>query len=365
MLSSDGVTLYGTTHGDDAWGGSEFGILYQMNLDGTGFTQLYEFKGGAAGATPMRTPLLIGGKLYGMTAYGGSENYGLIYNFQAANAAMSQKSFAALNVNAYSPTITSSNAISVSENNTAITTVTATDADIPVQPLNYSITGGADATLFSINSSTGELVFVAAPNFEVPADVGLDNIYNVTIQVSDGALTVTQDITVTVTSANDNNPVITSNGAISISENVIAAITATATDADLPAQSLTFSITGGVNSTLFNINSSTGELNFITAPDFEIPKDAGVDNIYNVTIQVSDGELVSTQDISVTVTAVNDNPPVITSNGSFAVSENTTTSFTVTASDADLAHSNSGLFNCQWGGFITLYHQLFDRCASL
>ena len=172
VLSSDGVTLYGTTHGDDAWGGSEFGILYQMNIDGTGFTQLYEFKGGAAGATPMRTPLLIDGKLYGMTAYGGSENYGLIYHYQVADAAISQKSFAALNVNANSPTITSSNAISVSENIIALTTVTATDVDIPVQPLNYSITGGADAALFSINSSTGELAFVVAPNYEVPADAG-------------------------------------------------------------------------------------------------------------------------------------------------------------------------------------------------
>ena len=336
VLSSDGVTLYGTTHGDDAWGGSEFGILYQMNIDGTGFTPLYEFKGGAAGATPMRTPLLINGKLYGMTAYGGSENYGLIYHYQVADAAISQKSFAALNVNANGPTITSGNAISVSENIIALTTVTAADVAIPVQPLNYSITGGADAALFSINSSTGELAFVVAPNYEVPADAGADNIYNVTIQVSDGTLEVTQDITVTVTSANDNNPVITSNSAISISENAMAVVTATATDADLPAQSLTFSITGGVDSTLFNINSSTGELNFITAPDFEIPKDAGVDNIYNLTIQVSDGELVSTQDISVTVTSVNDNAPVITSNGSFAVTENTTAAFTVTANDADL-----------------------------
>jgi uncharacterized repeat protein (TIGR03803 family) len=30
----------------------------------------------------MRTPLLINGALYGMTAYGGTQNYGIIYRFQ-------------------------------------------------------------------------------------------------------------------------------------------------------------------------------------------------------------------------------------------------------------------------------------------
>jgi len=81
-LSQDGLLLYGSTHGDEVWDGNEFGILYQMNIDGTGFKQLYKFTGGMAGDTPMRTPLLINGILYGMTAYGGAENYGIIYRYQ-------------------------------------------------------------------------------------------------------------------------------------------------------------------------------------------------------------------------------------------------------------------------------------------
>lgn len=81
VLSPDGLRLYGTTHGDMAWGGSEAGILYQMNIDGSGFRQLYEFTGGMAGDTPMKTPLLIEKVLYGVTAYGGAEDYGLIYRY--------------------------------------------------------------------------------------------------------------------------------------------------------------------------------------------------------------------------------------------------------------------------------------------
>ncbi len=79
VLSEDGQMLYGSTHGDDAWGGGEFGSLYLMRVDGTGFRLLHEFSGGVGGATPMRTPLLVDGILFGMTAYGGEEGYGIVY----------------------------------------------------------------------------------------------------------------------------------------------------------------------------------------------------------------------------------------------------------------------------------------------
>ncbi len=336
VLSPDGMRLYGTTHGDDAWGGTERGILYRMNIDGTGFTQLHEFKGGDDGATPMRTPLLVNGALYGMTAYGGSENYGLIYRYQPNTMMMAQASFAALSVDANSPVFTSPNSISVSENTLALMVVTATDADIPAQPLTYSIIGGPDSALFSLNPSTGELVFGAAPNYEIPADSGLDNTYNLTLQVSDGVTVVTQDFAVTITSVNDSNPVVTSGNAISVSENIPTVTTITATDADIPSQPLTYAIIGGPDAARFAINSSTGELTFVTAPDFDLPADAGADNLYNVTVQASDGELVGTQDVAVTLIPINDNAPVITSIAGISVTENNAVVTTVTATDADL-----------------------------
>ena len=88
--------------------------------------------------------------------------------------------------------------INVAENTTAVTTVTATDGDgdTPI----YSISGGADATLFSIDGNTGVLTFNSAPNFEVPADADTNNVYEVTVQASDGkGGTDTQAISVTVT----------------------------------------------------------------------------------------------------------------------------------------------------------------------
>ncbi|MBL8451961.1 MAG: cadherin domain-containing protein, partial [Zoogloea sp.] len=221
-------------------------------------------------------------------------------------------------VNDNTPVITSDGggataAISLAENTLAVTTVTATDADLPAPTLTYTIIGGADSARFSLNSSTGQLSFVAAPNYESPTDAGANNVYDVTVQVSDGTNTDTQAISVTITPVNDNTPVITSNGGgatanISIAENTTAVTTVTASDADLPTQTLTYSISGGNDAAQFSIGSSSGVLSFITAPNFEAPGDFDANNVYELIVQVSDGALSTTQAIAVTVSNVNEAP---------------------------------------------------------
>jgi len=155
----------------------------------------------------------------------------------------------------------------------AVTTVTATDPDAGATQ-TYSIVGGADQLKFAINSSTGALSFIAAPDFENPADSGTNNIYDVTVQVSDGSLTDTQAIAVTVTNVNE-APVINSNGggasaSVSVAENTSAVTTVTATDPDAGATQ-TYSIVGGADQLKFAINSATGALSFVAAPNFESP----------------------------------------------------------------------------------------------
>ena len=125
---------------------------------------------------------------------------------------------------------------------------------------------------------------------------------------SDLSLIDTDNVAVTIIAIND-APAITSNGGgvsamVSVNENYTAVTTVTATDADLPAQTLTYSIIGGADAAKFTINSGTGALAFNSAPDFENPTDSGADNIYDVTVQVSDGSLSDTQAIAVTVSDV-------------------------------------------------------------
>ncbi len=217
------------------------------------------------------------------------------------------------------------------ENTTAVTTVTSTDADTS-PTATYSITGGADAALFTINSATGALSFISAPDYEAPADAGADNVYNVTVQVSDGLNTDSQALAVTVTNVNE-APTVTSAATASVPENTTAVMTVTASDPDA-GTTFTYSIAGGVDAAKFAINSSTGALTFVSAPDYENPTDVGADNVYNVTVAASDGSLSATKAVAVSVTNVNE-APTVTSGATASVPENTTAVMTVTASDPD------------------------------
>ncbi|MHC4206378.1 MAG: choice-of-anchor D domain-containing protein, partial [Planctomycetota bacterium] len=108
------------------------------------------------------------------------------------------------------PTITSNGggdtaSVNVPENTTAVTDVQSTDdSDSEGSGLTYSLTGGADQGFFSINTNTGVLTFISAPDYEIPLDADTGNDYQVQVTVTDsGALTDVQDITVTVTNVSE------------------------------------------------------------------------------------------------------------------------------------------------------------------
>lgn len=82
------------------------------------------------------------------------------------------------------------------ENNTVIVEgITVYDAEN--DNLTASFTGD-DADLFSFNIATGKLTFKSAPDYEVPSDSDLDNIYNVELNISDSEQSVTATIEVTI-----------------------------------------------------------------------------------------------------------------------------------------------------------------------
>lgn len=85
-------------------------------------------------------------------------------------------------------------AISLTEGNTAATTVIATRP-----ALSYAITGGADAAKFSINSTTGALTFLVAPDYEGPTDIGANNVYDVEVTVTDSVNSSTDVQTLAIT----------------------------------------------------------------------------------------------------------------------------------------------------------------------
>ena len=230
----------------------------------------------------------------------------------SAGVATALNDFSANQTANVAPVITSdgsgaSATIYVTEGATAVTTVTATDTG---DTNTFAITGGSDSAKFTINSSTGVLVFNTAPDYESPTDLGADNTYNVQVTVVDsqGAKDV-QDISVVVRDANDTAPAITSNGggdtaSVSLIAGSTAVTTVTATDAD-SGETLTYYLAGGADQDLFDLNASTGVLVF---------KTAAVNGTYDVTVGVHDavGQVAGhtdTQALTVSVTTTDISPP--------------------------------------------------------
>ena len=192
-----------------------------------------------------------------------------------------------------SPVVTSSLNLSASENQTAIGTIAASDAEGAAVTFSLS---GDDAASFSLSSS-GVLSFVAAPNFESQSS------YTVTITVSDGTNASSSDLTIAVTNVNE-APTMTSAAQASVAENTAAVITLTSTDPD--GDTLSYALSGN-DAALFDVDASNAALSFKVAPDFETPSDADGDNIYLITVTASDGNGASaTQDLTITVTDVNE-----------------------------------------------------------
>lgn len=98
------------------------------------------------------------------------------------------------------PSFTSPATATVQEN-TGGSFYTATASDPDADALTFSISGGADAARFRIDANPGALSFLAPPDFESPGDANGDNIYALTLAVSDGTASATLALTVTVTNS--------------------------------------------------------------------------------------------------------------------------------------------------------------------
>lgn len=97
------------------------------------------------------------------------------------------------------PTITSPVTANVAENTAATTIVYDANATDPDSTgLLFSLTG-ADAGRFSIDANTGEVRFLAAPDFETPADAGGNNVYDVIVHTNDGVNDTVKAVAITVT----------------------------------------------------------------------------------------------------------------------------------------------------------------------
>ena len=96
------------------------------------------------------------------------------------------------------------NQLTMKENKTNAGTVVF--QDLNGQPVTYAIGAGGDGAKFTIDGTTGALTFIAAPDFEKPTDIGLNNVYDVNVigTHGGGGATETREIQVSVTNVEGN-----------------------------------------------------------------------------------------------------------------------------------------------------------------
>ncbi|MEM9163672.1 MAG: sialate O-acetylesterase, partial [Cyanobacteria bacterium P01_F01_bin.4] len=195
----------------------------------------------------------------------------------------------------------------LNEGETDVTDVNASGDDNVV----YAINAGADADLFTIDAQTGELAFKTAPDHESPADADSNNVYFANVIAYNDQGGDSQFISVIVKDVKETAlpPEIISDGggdATTLSrkegEKQVTQVVATAAD---PGSTLTFSLAGGEDASLFSINAYTGALSFQNEPDYENPTDSDGDNTYDVVVKVTDAAgQFDRQTLSIDVTNV-------------------------------------------------------------
>jgi hypothetical protein len=156
---------------------------------------------------------------------------------------------------------------------------------------------------------------------------------SVTITVTDngtGNLVDSETFTVTVNDVNT-APVLGAIGNQSIDELATLSFTATATDSDLPSDTLTFSLDAASLAAGMTIDANTGAFAWT-------PTEGQGGSTPSVTITVTDngtGNLIDSETFTITVNDVN-TAPVLGAIGNQSVDELATLSFTATATDSDL-----------------------------
>ncbi len=184
---------------------------------------------------------------------------------------------------------------SVNEQSELIFTATATDANNPPEPLTFSLVGAPAGA--AINATSGAFTWT-------PTEAQGPGSYTLDICVSDGVFDDCDTTTVTVNEVNV-APALGAIGSKTVNELVQLTFTATATDADQPANTLTYSLVGAPAGAA--INATSGAFTWT-------PTEAQGPGSYTFTVKVCDNGtpgLCDDEDITVTVNEVNVAPIAI------------------------------------------------------
>src|SRR5690606_20795038 len=165
---------------------------------------------------------------------------------------------------------------------------------------------GADAGLFTIDATTGEVTLNAAQDFESPGDADGDGVYEITVRATDaGGLFDERTVELTLTNVNE-APAVTSAGTGTLAENTTGVVyTATRSDVDA-GDNVTWSLSGA-DAGLFTIDATTGEVTLNAPQDTLFPYTTLFRSVYEITVRATDaGGLFDERTVELTLTNVNE-----------------------------------------------------------
>ena len=216
----------------------------------------------------------------------------------------------------YGLAITTSGALRFDENTTFTGNVTTLyQAMANDENVRFALKAGGDAALFSIDATTGKVTF----NDTTTLDHETKTSYAFTIVATTGAETIEQSVTVSVVDLNDESPVILSPslGAPLLDNTEVSTSTAVyIATGSYDVTPIVWSLKDN-DAGLFTIDSN-GAVTFkqATTPDHESGKTS-----YSFTVVATSGDVSSEQAVTIAVTDVNDNAPVITSSATADLAE--------------------------------------------
>ena len=168
--------------------------------------------------------------------------------------------------------------------------------------LSYSLSG-TNSGHFQISSSSGLVETTQVLDYETV------NYYSLTVSVSDGSVSISTSLTLSVSNTNDAPYVTNLPGNVSVAENDVTAAVIEVNASDPDGDNMTFTLSG-TGSDDFLINSATGLVTLNRALNYEIQE------LYSLTVRVSDGA-GGVAFASLTVITVNQNDPPVTLGGPY------------------------------------------------
>ena len=193
----------------------------------------------------------------------------------------------------------------------------ATASDVDSTSLTFTVT----------ESTTGVIrVTTSASDVRISSRGEANGVITLAIAVSDGEITTTAQVVVTVTPVNDPPALSVTTTALTLNEDFATVLIGT-TRTDIDSNTLTLTVA----------ESATGVVTVtITDAGVQVANIANTNGVTTLSIVVSDGDLTTTAQVAVTITPVNDPPALSVSTTALTLNEDFTTTEIITVNRSDI-----------------------------